>query len=129
MEARLHSWAELWDSPRLPPSAPGVYGWFFREAPSAVPISRCRERDGALLLYIGISPRRADGTETLRSRIRFHFTGNAEGSTLRLTLGCLLADELGIELRRVGSGNRMTFSAGEVKLSAWMATKELSENN
>jgi hypothetical protein len=27
--------------------------------------------------------------------------GNAEGSTLRLTLGCLLSEQLGIELRRV----------------------------
>jgi hypothetical protein len=40
---------------------------------------------------------------------------------LRKTLGCLLSDELGIELRRVGSGNRMTFVAGERALSAWMA--------
>ena len=29
--------------------------------------------------------------------------GNAEGSTLRLTLGCLLAGELGLQLRRVGT--------------------------
>lgn len=44
-----------------------------------------------------------------------------EGSTLRKTLGCLLADELGIQLRRVGSGNRVTFVEGEQVLSAWMA--------
>lgn len=30
------------------------------------------------------------------------------GSTLRLTLGCLLAEQLGIQLRRVGSGARVT---------------------
>jgi hypothetical protein len=46
--------------------------------------------------------------------------GNAEGSTLRLSLGCLLADQLGIELRRVGSGHRMTFSTGETVLSQWL---------
>jgi hypothetical protein len=47
--------------------------------------------------------------------------GNAEGSTLRLTLGCLLQEKLGIELRRVGSGSRMTFTIpGEEKLSAWL---------
>ena len=40
------------------------------------------------------------------NRIRYHFRGNAEGSTLRLTLGCLLIKPLGIELRRVGSGKR-----------------------
>jgi hypothetical protein len=48
-------------------------------------------------------------------------TGNAEGSTLRLTLGCLLSETLGIQLRRVGSGNRMTFAEGEQKISEWLA--------
>ncbi|MFI1503845.1 GIY-YIG nuclease family protein [Streptomyces sp. NPDC020597] len=38
--------------------------------------------------------------------------------TLRLTLGCLL----GLELRRVGSGARMTFGkADEADLNRWMA--------
>lgn len=46
---------------------------------------------------------------------------NAEGSTLRKTLGILLADELGIELRRVGTGTRMTFGTGEQALSMWMS--------
>jgi hypothetical protein len=63
--------------------------------------------------------------KTLWHRIRYHYQGNAEGSTLRLTLGCLLADELGIELRRVGSGTRMTFGSGEAALSSWMATNAL----
>jgi hypothetical protein len=57
----------------------------------------------------------------LRQRIWTHYAGNAEGSTLRKTLGCLLAEELGIQLRRVGSGNRKTFVEGEQVLSAWMA--------
>jgi hypothetical protein len=30
------------------------------------------------------------------------YAGNAGGSTLRKTLGCLLAGQLGIQLRRVG---------------------------
>jgi hypothetical protein len=34
--------------------------------------------------------------------------------------GCHLAENLGIELRRVGSGKRLTFSSGEAKLSNWM---------
>jgi hypothetical protein len=46
--------------------------------------------------------------------------GNAEGSTLRLSLGCLLADHLGIELQRVGSGQRLTFSTGEAAISHWL---------
>jgi hypothetical protein len=57
-------------------------------------------------------------TQNLRKRVRYHYRGNAAGSTLRLTLGCLL----GLELRRVGSGKRMTFGkAGEAVLSQWMA--------
>src|SRR5690606_36819253 len=43
-------------------------------------------------------------------------------STLRLTVGVLLAEQLSIALRRVGSsGNRFTFSGGEMVLSDWMA--------
>jgi hypothetical protein len=37
-----------------------------------------------------------------------------------LTLGCLLASELEIQLRRVGSGSRLTFAGGEATLSDWM---------
>lgn len=86
----------------------------------------CFVVDGLTLLYVGISPKQMPegrtSKQTMRSRIRYHYTGNAEGSTLRLTLGCLLAEKLGIELRRVGSGKRMTFTLeGEKKLSAWIA--------
>jgi hypothetical protein len=56
--------------------------------------------------------------QSLWHRVRYHYRGNAEGSTLRLTLGCLLADPLGIKLRRVGSGKRLTFGLGEMKLSS-----------
>ncbi|MEU9642328.1 GIY-YIG nuclease family protein [Streptomyces sp. NPDC048188] len=57
-------------------------------------------------------------TQNLRKRVCYHYRGNAAGSTLRLTLGCLL----GLELRRVGSGKQMTFGkAGEATLSQWMA--------
>ncbi|MET8121086.1 GIY-YIG nuclease family protein [Micromonospora sp. NPDC005189] len=68
-----------------------------------------------VLLYVDISPKAPPGNgrppsrQTIRGRIRYHYRGNAAGSTLRLTLGSLLAGELGIGLRRVGSGNRLTF--------------------
>ncbi|MEV6500759.1 GIY-YIG nuclease family protein [Streptomyces prunicolor] len=65
------------------------------------------------MLYVGIAPRymaNRTSTQNLRKRVRYHYRGNAAGSTLRLTLGSLL----GLELRRVGSGKRMTFGkAGE----------------
>ena len=109
----------------------GVYGWWFRRPPTDIDTSGCHTRDGLTLLYVGISPKEAPAKgdqrskATLRSRINTHYTGNAEGSTLRRTLGCLLSQELGIELRRVGSGSRFTFLEGEQRLSAWMAENAL----
>jgi hypothetical protein len=108
-----------------------VYAWWFRRIPPLVPSARCVTQDGSTLLYVGISPKAPprngapSSRQTLCTRIRYHMRGNAEGSTLRLTLGCLLAAELGIEPRRVGSGFRMTFAAGEAVLSEWMAENAL----
>jgi hypothetical protein len=111
------------------PNLPGVYAWYFRETPSTVPTAGCIQSDGKTLLYIGISPSapptngNPQSSQSLKHRVRYHYCGNAEGSTLRLTLGCLLATQLGIELRLVGSGRRMTFGhSGEIKLSEWMAS-------
>ncbi len=84
------------------------------------------------MLYTGISPTRPPtngkppSSQSLYHRIRYHYSGNAEGSTLRKTLGVLLSGELGIELRRVGSGKRRTFgTTGEAALSRWMAENAL----
>ncbi|MGY1741162.1 MULTISPECIES: GIY-YIG nuclease family protein [unclassified Blastococcus] len=109
------------------PAVPGVYGWWFDKLPASMDVSACRRFGDRVLLYTGISPKRPPmngrppSRGQLRQRIKTHYTNNAEGSTLRKTLGCLLADELGIQLRRVGSGNRRTFVDGEHDLSAWMA--------
>lgn len=124
---RLFSRAEVLARPSPAPARGGVYGWWFRELPLFVDGAGFRECHGLTLLYVGISPSRPPqngrppSKQNLCERIRYHYTGNAEGSTLRKTLGCLLADELGIQLRRVGSGKRMTFVHGEQALSAWMA--------
>ena len=107
------------------PSSSGIYAWFFKEIPEGVPSDECLTFDDKHLLYVGISPtkpprRSKPSSQNLRKRIKNHYQGNAEGSTLRLTLGCLLSEKIGIELRRVGSGKRMTFHVGEEKLSKWM---------
>jgi len=118
--------AEVLARPCPIPDAPGVYGWWFKSIPGRMDVKACAKANGLALLYTGISPKRppANGSaasrQHLRGRIKAHYAGNAEGSTLRKTLGCLLASELGIELRRVGSGNRMTFVLGEQALSRWM---------
>ncbi|WP_328668832.1 GIY-YIG nuclease family protein [Streptomyces sp. NBC_00328] len=112
---RLWSAQEALLRPSPVPAAAGVYGWHFEKAPGADLAPGC-------LLYIGIAPRymaNRTSKQNLRKRVQYHYRGNAAGSTLRFTLGCLL----GIELRRVGrSGTRMTFGkAGEAALSQWMA--------
>ncbi|MFI7466857.1 GIY-YIG nuclease family protein [Nonomuraea sp. NPDC049646] len=112
--AKLWEAAEVLTRPSPVPGAAGIYGWYFTQPPHpSLPADR--------LLYVGIAPRRMAtraSRQNLRSRVRYHFRGNAEGSTLRLSLGCLL----GLELRRVGSGKRLTFGqAGEKELTDWMA--------
>ncbi len=127
MPARLWSRAEVLGIPCPVPRAPGVYAWYFRDIPSRVPTTGCVTHRGLTLLYVGIAPRapRGNGSgpsrQTLRDRIKMHMRGPAEGSTLRISLGCLLAEDLGLQLRRVGGGRRTTFTAaGERALSAWM---------
>ena len=103
---------KLWTRPEVlarpcpVPASAGVYAWFFDSCPQGVPTEGLVRSVGLALLYVGISPKPPStvGTQsrqTLRSRLRYHFRGNAEGSTLRLSLGCLLSQSLGIELRRV----------------------------
>ena len=120
----LHSRHTILSTPSLPPSVPGVYAWFFKDLPGSVPVDGCITKDSLTLLYIGISPDKIgkpNSRQHLRRRITTHFQGNAEGSTLRRSLGVLLARESGYPLRRVGSGKRMTLThSGEQWLDDWM---------
>ena len=119
--------SQMRERPSPLPAAPGVYGWWFDHVPPGVPIEGCERRGPWTLLYVGISPKRPPtngkrpSSQNIRSRIRYHCRGNAAGSTLRLTLGVLLSSVLDIELRRVGSGSRYTFSVGEQRLTDWIA--------
>jgi hypothetical protein len=124
----LYSRTEVLSKPCPVPASDGIYGWYFKDPPKIVPVASTHEYDGHRLLYVGIAPKRptAKGkasTSTLRDRLRQHYNLNAYGSTLRLTLGCLL----GLQLRRIsskkhpGTANRMTFGKqGEGRLSEWM---------
>lgn len=68
----------------------------------------CAETGGLTLLCTGISPfappanGKAPSKQNIRSRLRTHYTGNAEGSTLRKTLGCLMSDQLGLNYAEWG---------------------------
>jgi hypothetical protein len=125
---RLWSRAEILAEPCPVPPSKGVYCWFFRKMPPRVPIAGCVRRKGLTLLYVGISPKKsAPGKKPsdghIQSRICYHMgksgRENAEGSTLRMSLGCILSQSLGIRLRRLGK--RFTFGPGEVALSHWLA--------
>lgn len=124
---RVYSREEARSRGSAVPARSGVYAWYFDEVPPGVPTEGCRVGGFGTLLYVGIAPKAPPvngvrlSRQHLRQRVGYHFGGNAYGSTLRLTLGCHLAERLGIELRRVGSGTRLTFTkAGEDKLSEWM---------
>lgn len=117
----LFSRAMVFSEPCPVPKEHGVYGWFFKEIPEATPTERCITKGDLTLLYVGISPTRERSSQNLRKRIKYHYRGNAEGSTLRRTLGVLLTDKSDFPLRRVGRGKRMTFThLGEQWLDRWM---------
>ncbi len=124
--ARVWSRNEVLSKPCPINKSPGIYAWFFKEIPPYIRTDGCVKLENLYLLYIGISPNsppkngKPPSNQTIYDRIRNHYSGNAEGSTLRLTLGCLLSEKLKIELRRFGSGKRMTFWTGEKTLSEWM---------
>ena len=124
---QLLSRADALARPSPVPAVAGLYGWYFRDVPPGIDADGCHNVEGLTLLYVGISPKpaplngRAPSRSTLRRRLRTHFGGNAAGSTLRKTLGCLLSEELGAVLRRVGSGGRYTLTnPGEQRLDDWL---------
>ena len=120
----LYSRREILCTTSLPPSVPGVYAWFFKNIPGNALIDGCVTKGPLTLLYVGISPDKIgkpNSRQNLRRRITTHFQGNAEGSTLRRSLGVLLAQTSGYPLRRVGSGTRITLThSGEQWLDDWM---------
>jgi hypothetical protein len=128
--ARLYSQQEVLDRPSPVPACAGAYGWWFRDLPDdRIDSRRCKRQHDRTLLYVGISPSpppangRPPSRQNLRKRLRQHYARTAAASTLRRTLGCLLASDLGIQLQQVGSsGRRTNFGRnGEQTLSDWMA--------
>ncbi|AYH00660.1 hypothetical protein F6Q07_05620 [Pectobacterium parmentieri] len=122
---KLWSREEVMSSPSPVPAVSGLYFWWFKTVPSGVPLNGCVAINGHTLLYVGISPDKKgkpNSRANLKTRIKTHYSGNAEGSTLRRTLGVLLSAESKFPLRRVGSGKRTTFThSGEQWLDEWMA--------
>lgn len=124
---KVWSRSEVLSSPCPVPKEPGIYAWYFKRIPEIIPTKNCVAINDLTLLYVGISPKRPpqNGKQPSRQRlfhrIKNHFKGNASGSTLRLTLGCLLSNDLELTLRRHGKKERLHFGKDEQKLSDWMA--------
>ena len=111
---------------------PGIYAWYFKVPPSKdMDFASCWPQEGARLLYVGNSPikpptnGKPPSKGTLRRRISTHMRGNASSSTLRYSVGCLLSQNLGIQLRRVGRTERLYFLKGESVLSNWLEENAL----
>lgn len=122
---------EVMRSPCPVPAVSGVYFWWFENIPSCVPLDSCITLDGYTLLYVGISPDKKgkpNSRANLRTRIKMHYSGNAEGSTLRRTLGVLLSTESNYPLRRVGSGKRTTLliQVSSGLMSGWETTQRFT---
>jgi hypothetical protein len=117
---KLWSRADIFEKPCPVPRASGLYAWYFKDIPPQVPTTGCITKNGLTLLYIGISPSTQPSKRNLYSRIRYHMRGNASGSTLRFTLGCLLNITIGIRLQPTGRTKRLTFGEGELTLSDWL---------
>src|SRR5260370_11690222 len=96
---RVYSCVEVLGRPSPVPTQDGVYGWWFRKLPPLVVADGYRQHQGLRLLYAGISPNRPPqngrppSKQNLRDRIKYHYTGNAAGSTPRKPLDCLLPDD------------------------------------
>ena len=104
------------------PQKTGVYAWYFDLLPS-VPENRYYGLGEWKLLYVGVAGRTPSSNATLRTRIvSCHLNGHASISTLRYSLGCLLAETLRLSLAKMpGSKNCVWFGdEGEKHLSEWI---------
>ena len=100
-------------------SIKGVYAWWFKNMPTFVPLDGTRRSGEMTLLYVGTSRR------PLWKRLREHVRDDASRSTLRRSIGCLMAEQLRIELEvtRVGRLVHCHFGfglLGEHILSRWL---------
>ena len=112
---RLWSRTEVLNVRNCPvPDTRGLYGWYFRSLPDPrISAARCVCQNGCYLLYVGIAPQDEQSGTSLRSRIIDHYRN---WTTLRITLGSLLATELGLTPRN----DNLQWDR-EDKLSAWMS--------
>lgn len=104
------------------PDKPGVYAWWLAsDVLPEVPTSPHPTEQGLRLLYIGIAPRYAESSETLRSRgLKKHAGSGLADSTLRRSLAALLWEENGWTPRLTPETSRFKLSpVDDAGLRAW----------
>lgn len=116
---RLFSIPELIGLPRETWPSAGIYGWWFDVMPGSCPLGNATGFSRWHLLYVGIGPVNEASGRTFRDRVLAnHVKGTARNSTLRLSLGSLLWDSIG--LMPTPYGGKVNFGTTESALSEWM---------
>jgi hypothetical protein len=109
----------------IDPDIKGVYAWWFRNNTLPhVPLHGTRKFRAMSLLYVGTGPSSSTSRQFLRDRLKDHIGNDATRSTLRRSLGSLMAERLKLEFEviRVSGRTRCHFGlgSGENDLSDWM---------
>lgn len=109
------------DTPDQVPDAPGVYTALLERRDGLVKALEDAGLDHSALadeprpiVYIGSSG------SSLRRRLRTHVVGDSRRSTLRMTLGALLAPQLGLEPIGTPGHTYFEFGGQEAVLSRWI---------
>jgi hypothetical protein len=119
---RLTSRSEFFSANNPVPEADGIYGIFVDDVLPGIDTSKCLCVDGRVLVYVGAGRGRPSSKRSsmLRGRFEDHFTNIAEFSTVRFSLGVLLANQIGTELRFTGTDTMVFANGGERRLDEWM---------
>jgi len=102
------------------PAVPGFYAWWVdRSSIVSLPHHPHPSAPDLDLLYVGISPKRASSSGTVRSRvIDQHVRGNISSSTLRFALAAFLMGELKLNPR--ATRKKVTLDRdGNARLREW----------
>jgi diguanylate cyclase (GGDEF)-like protein/PAS domain S-box-containing protein len=117
--SKLYTREELINIPSMVPQESGYYVCFFKNLPQTVPLQGCTKRDGFAMVFLSSVPSKDGASSNLRkSVVNQYLKGNAHDSTLRLSLACLLKEELGISLAQHGS--RIYLGDDEEVLNEWL---------
>ena len=114
--------ATLANNPLLIPDEPGAYAVFFDSGTCFLERSGYLDSDKAFppalgcfeLLYVGAT------ADSLRRRALQHVSGDSRTSSLRMTVGALLAADLDLEPVGDESRSYFNFGDGERRLTNWL---------